>query len=862
MSPLLLLLVFQGTHPPFKKVYTLPAEDSENDSYAAQGDWIYAGRGRVYLKIDGRNGKAAWRQSAPSPAKESGVLVPGPRVFVLTDSDKGWVMEVSPATGKPLWKVPRKGAINTMAGEGRFLVHEGPYGTVSAVDVTKRKTLWSRRVPGKKAGSGLTNLVVRGDKVFAGTWEGDVVAMDLATGKPVWTRAVPNTSYPLLDVAGGVALVGGVQAGLKGLSAATGAPLWERSDIAKSAGAKAVGDMAFVTNGNALLGISPQSGKNLWAIDLPTPIGQLDRASPVRDGVLVARSYNALYAIDKMGKQRWRWPLDEDDSGGVVGVFPGGFAIGGDFGLGTSTTGNPLYGFAMGQELPLPQTLAEREALARKLIAQMTRYEVDEQRDIRKLGEKGIRSGGAMKVSQAYAEKSRNTLRQLRNLGHDALGPILERYVEASKADVAQGDKPGSNYYSILTDLARLSAEIATPADTERLLAAFHAVPRDSFGGFNLLRVIVERGDPTLATPTYVQVLQSQRTSASSSWTEAQAALDGIVISPAPAATEYLIAQLRDPKASTDIRQAAYVSLARYGGVEARQAVLEFRTKRQPFPPLANLMELDKLPAQPAKDRDRYVNSRLVAVQGEWGLVACGVYGGYDDLFLVKREGDRWTYPVFTGVGRTSSRRDSREKAEQGRKAYEATQKDWFKTFVGNAKLAVDTDGDGLTDLAEARLGTDKAKPDTDGDGLKDAGDQNPLVAARELTDEEAMLATAFEARYRFVERHITPSIVTYPGAPFELLGQDGYILPEKRAGSAETMFGLGPAYVHIEASGPMRDDSPGRPPQPVRPVPEGAKQVSVGTTYAGLNGTGYVMSLQKFDGVWFLVESYMEWIS
>jgi hypothetical protein len=44
------------------------------------------------------------------------------------------------------------------------------------------------------------------------------------------------------------------------------------------------------------------------------------------------------------------------------------------------------------------------------------------------------------------------------------------------------------------------------------------------------------------------------------------------------------------------------------------------------------------------------------------------------------------------------------------------------------AELRRDTDGDGLTDLAEARLLTDPRNPDTDGDGLPDGVDPLPLV--------------------------------------------------------------------------------------------------------------------------------------
>jgi hypothetical protein len=54
------------------------------------------------------------------------------------------------------------------------------------------------------------------------------------------------------------------------------------------------------------------------------------------------------------------------------------------------------------------------------------------------------------------------------------------------------------------------------------------------------------------------------------------------------------------------------------------------------------------------------------------------------------------------------------------------------------ADLERDSDGDGLTDLAEERLVTDPYGPDTDGDGLPDGSDPLPQVAWSSLTDESA----------------------------------------------------------------------------------------------------------------------------
>jgi hypothetical protein len=44
-------------------------------------------------------------------------------------------------------------------------------------------------------------------------------------------------------------------------------------------------------------------------------------------------------------------------------------------------------------------------------------------------------------------------------------------------------------------------------------------------------------------------------------------------------------------------------------------------------------------------------------------------------------------------------------------------------------ELRKDSDHDGLTDLVEARLGTDPHRADTDGDGIPDSRDTNPLIA-------------------------------------------------------------------------------------------------------------------------------------
>src|SRR5207248_8573014 len=88
-----------------------------------------------------------------------------------------------------------------------------------------------------------------------------------------------------------------------------------------------------------------------------------------------------------------------------------------------------------------------------------------------------------------------------------------------------------------------------------------------------------------------------------------------------------------------------------------------------------------------------------------------------------------------------------------------------------------DTDGDGLTDIVEARLGTNPRKPDSDGDGLSDLVDPCPNAAPRPLSDAERIVAACIEARF-FEEKWSVPAVLSGENVqPFELYGYPGPLL-------------------------------------------------------------------------------------
>jgi hypothetical protein len=271
-------------------------------------------------------------------------------------------------------------------------------------------------------------------------------------------------------------------------------------------------------------------------------------------------------------------------------------------------------------------------------------------------------------------------------------------------------------------------------------------------------------------------------------------------------AVEFFLEQLYDPDAPPLYRRLAFTSLARTGGKKGLKAVLAFRDRKRTTAVLkhAGLEKLGTNIMMGPKERYSWtttvelVDTREDAKGVLWGLISSGTLGSRKDLWITRRIGRRWSEPIFTG-STFETLADS----------------DWFSNFVGNAKIAKDSDGDALTDLVERRLGTNPNLADTDGDGLKDSIDKNPLAAPRKFSDLERVLAAAFEGVFRFVGWNEVPAIVTLPEGvePMEFMGGARTVLvrraeekhPEGWADAEDAVgvrFSIGPWSLELEKKG------------------------------------------------------------
>jgi outer membrane protein assembly factor BamB len=152
---------------------------------------------------------------------------------------------------------------------------------------------------------------------------------------------------------------------------------------------------------------------------------------------------------------------------------------------------------------------------------------------------------------------------------------------------------------------------------------------------------------------------------------------------------------------------------------------------------------------------------------GEFIAYVSPALGGHSDVWLARWTGDELEGPWFTGVT-VPGRIEVQYLGEQddGTLLLETMERECEGCYLRDEdrpesgkpvqtpllpeRIARDSDGDGLTDLVEERLGTAPDREDTDGDGRRDADDPDPLVSRAAETERERILASAFFALLGF----------------------------------------------------------------------------------------------------------------
>lgn len=271
-----------------------------------------SGDGNLYA-VDATTGKERWRFATGAPVDGSAAYaVPRTgRPLIAVASRDGFLHAVDPADGRERWKL-------ALGAELPF--HWG----------------WDFL---------LSTPAVDGDRLFVGSGNGELLAVDAASGKVIWRHATAGRVRSSPTVADGVVYVGSFDGYLYALDAATGVERWKfategtRLDSAaagfdrqsiQSSPAVSADQVVFGGRDGMFYGVDRATGAQRWRMDhgMPWVI-----ASPaIADGKAVVGSSDGRFvtAVDlAAGKEVWRSRTGSNQLSSPA--VAGGVAVVGDF---------------------------------------------------------------------------------------------------------------------------------------------------------------------------------------------------------------------------------------------------------------------------------------------------------------------------------------------------------------------------------------------------------------------------------------------------------------------------------------------------------------------------------------------------
>jgi outer membrane protein assembly factor BamB len=829
--------------PPFRKLWEVGME-AELDSavlidqrifFGAAGG--FSGASGSFGAIDLASGHKLWTRSlAP---EEYGAQVAYADGTFYVAIGKGRLCACDPTSGDMRWSVPMTayaGSLTVQSDTAYVVLNEGK---MTALSLATHRAKWTASLPPRADGWQIVPIppLIVDNKVFVPSVP--ALCLDAATGREIWRdtkTSNPKSRVTGMTVANGRLYVTDTHGLIRCMDIANGRLIWKKEMPGDISGPATVmdGEVLFGSGDGTFHALDATDGSIKWERVLSRAGDPYLSAPCMNAGQTLISADNVIYSFDIKGKELWRWESDVPLSGHAIRFMPDGLLL---------EASRRFYRFVHDETYHLPVTHEDRLSLARQMVSHFDTLGAHERLQLARLGDE------AVETLIAFLEA------QLKSY------PPAQPYSVAYAADKR------------LDDTKWLLKRLLNPAHTPRLLqllpppeAVDDKATRSRSMVVELLR---EHADESLSIPFFLDILNGNRKLEPRA---ASVALGVLAHSAEPRAVRFMLKNLRDPTAGSDIRHQAYVNLAGTGGEEGVTAVLKARRPRETLPSFEEMLHKLNLPKTPPKtDTYGHLWTHTDGSGTQWGLFVWDLLGSDGDLWVARYGPKGWTDPVFTGVNISSlslRRLGTKPFQYHGLALKQLLAGAWFKEFVANGaltRLKKDSDGDGWSDIVEARIGTDPHKADSDGDGVPDSKDANPLAGPHAVTDEEAVLQAAFEAHFRHKEKNKAPCIVAYKNLhrPLEFTGWGWIVLPRRT--STRTMSDLyGSGVCRINFSGPMYDlndftsERTMYPPLILWNADHTEAKLGLSVYFGGLAGTMWDIRVRKTGEKWVVIEERM----
>jgi hypothetical protein len=435
---------------------------------------------------------------------------------------------------------------------------------------------------------------------------------------------------------------------------------------------------------------------------------------------------------------------------------------------------------------------------------------------------------------------------QLKELGSAAFGPLFYKWLDwdrefrekryattLSKEELAKYDTLFSDAYAVLE--ATCSAE-----ETGGLMWTLRELPKESRLWPLVNRLLTTKGDESTLVSKVISDLKRKKPSE-----DDERNLRFISLSQIAEVRQFFSGVLKDNRAIPIWRIAAIVYLSGKEDKKTLAIVRKFRAKPVERSPLLGQVEL-------AARKNKSLAELPDARGDHWVLYQDEALGYEYDLFVARKEGNKLEGPLFTGLWTRGIVDRGNPPNNYSVSVEQLVSGEWIHRLPDDPTLRKDTDGDGLTDLVESRLGTDPSKKDTDDDGRRDDVDRFPNATPRKMGDLEKIVAACVEASF-FEEKSLSPALISAPVKPFEFAGYDGLVLwYSEKTGELSKCWGGG-----VTSIGFISPKETAWRSDPDIEISADKKTAHTQISISGgpLGGKWTEMTLKKFGNDWYVVD-------
>lgn len=269
------------------RVSTTPPNEKDHEGFggglAADGGRIYAATGFGYVvALDPASGKKLWEKYLGSPIRTS-PTAHGERVFVITKDGQAYCL--SGSDGAELWNfrgMPERASILSNASpavDGEIAVFPFATGDVVALRISNGQPVWSESLARTRTASSLASMsdaarpAIDGGIVFAVGHAGRIVATAQKTGERLWSLTVPSIQAPwiagesvfVVDTSGQLMAITRRDGKIQWTTKLTGSSTWSGPVLAGNR-------LWLASNKGHLVGVDAVTGKVETSQDLGQPV--------------------------------------------------------------------------------------------------------------------------------------------------------------------------------------------------------------------------------------------------------------------------------------------------------------------------------------------------------------------------------------------------------------------------------------------------------------------------------------------------------------------------------------------------------------------------------------------------------------